>query len=68
MIKPIPPCRDCEERYGGCHGKCDGYKTFRKELDEYNELKRNQTLIQQDIDGYEIDRARKKRVTYGRKS
>ena len=23
-----PPCKGCEERYLGCHGKCEGYQNW----------------------------------------
>lgn len=25
-----PPCRDCPDRYIGCHGKCPAYLDWRK--------------------------------------
>lgn len=32
------PCKDCDERYLGCHSKCSKYKEFRaakdKEIEE----------------------------------
>ncbi|MBO7712381.1 MAG: hypothetical protein J6S85_02735 [Methanobrevibacter sp.] len=28
------PCKDCPERYIGCHSACGKYKDFRKQLDE----------------------------------
>lgn len=28
------PCKDCTDREVGCHGKCDRYATYRKELDQ----------------------------------
>lgn len=27
------PCRDCEERYAGCHATCEKYITWKKEYD-----------------------------------
>lgn len=30
------PCMGCEERYFGCHGKCNKYQNFRKEKDRQN--------------------------------
>ena len=26
-------CKDCTERYVGCHSTCENYKLFREELD-----------------------------------
>lgn len=34
------PCKDCEKRRLGCHGKCEEYKAFRAELDALNERRR----------------------------
>ena len=27
-VKKQPPCYRCEERYHGCHGKCEKYAAF----------------------------------------
>ena len=27
------PCKGCDDRYIGCHGKCDKYKEYRDKLD-----------------------------------
>lgn len=34
MIKS--PCMKCEERYYGCHSKCDKYQEFAKKKRELN--------------------------------
>lgn len=31
----VPPCKDCEERYVGCHSKCVAYLEWKKEHDLY---------------------------------
>lgn len=31
------PCKDCNNRYVGCHGKCAGYAEFRNALNEVTE-------------------------------
>ena len=31
---PNVPCKDCEKRAPGCHGKCAEYKAFRTECDK----------------------------------
>ena len=28
------PCKDCKDRYIGCHGQCEKYKSARKENEE----------------------------------
>ena len=35
------PCKGCEKRELGCHGKCEAYKEFRKKYDEIIALKRS---------------------------
>lgn len=38
------PCKDCADRYPGCHGKCDAYKEWRQPyLDE--KLRRSKSRI-----------------------
>lgn len=31
------PCMDCNERYLGCHGKCEKYQAFRTERNRLND-------------------------------
>lgn len=33
---PKSSCKDCSDRSVNCHGSCESYKAFRKELDELN--------------------------------
>lgn len=42
-MKPQPPCKNCSERAAGCHAECDLYLTFRRNLDRYNQLIKEQT-------------------------
>lgn len=42
----ITPCKDCEARYPGCHGKCKDYITWRAEYDKDKEQKRIQKEIE----------------------
>ena len=30
-MKPMPPCKDCEDRELGCHSTCEKYIEFTKE-------------------------------------
>lgn len=32
------PCKDCPERYVGCHSECGKYKYFRRKLEAQNEV------------------------------
>lgn len=35
FIKQPPcPCKDCKDRYTGCHSTCKGYETYTKEKTE----------------------------------
>lgn len=34
------PCKDCPDRYPGCHAKCEKYKAWKKEWDEIKEKER----------------------------
>lgn len=36
-------CKDCTDRYPGCHGECDNYKEYRKTIDEMHEAKNKRT-------------------------
>lgn len=35
-----PPCKDCEERFAGCHSQCEKYKEWRSARDEINGIVR----------------------------
>lgn len=35
-----PPCKDCEERFVGCHSQCEKYKEWRSARDEINGIVR----------------------------
>ena len=32
---PNSPCKNCEKRHVGCHGKCADYISFKKEVKDY---------------------------------
>lgn len=32
-----PPCKDCEERIVGCHGSCERYLAYRKDVSQIQE-------------------------------
>ena len=40
MRKPQSPCLDCADREPGCHGRCEKYKDFRRDVDAYEEKHR----------------------------
>ena len=45
------PCKDCEKRYIGCHGRCEKYLEFKKANDE----RLKQKSLEIDADQYAID-------------
>lgn len=48
MVKKKAPCKGCQDRHVGCHGKCDRYLAFRKEADRLRE----ERLVQRKISDY----------------
>ena len=38
MTKPSAPCRNCEDRYIGCHCECQAYKDYCTENAELNNI------------------------------
>ena len=35
MIRPKSPCIKCDKREAGCHGRCEKYKAYKTEHNEY---------------------------------
>lgn len=33
----ICPCKGCEDRIAGCHGKCENYKEWKRAIGSYTE-------------------------------
>ena len=45
-----PPCKDCQKRAPGCHGKCEGYIAFQKKWAKEKEwLKKKNGPVASDI-------------------
>lgn len=42
-MRPLPPCKGCEFRSEFCHGKCEGYKAFKAELEQLKAEERKNT-------------------------
>ena len=57
------PCKDCEKRYVGCHGRCEKYLEFKKANDE--RLKQKSLKI--DADQYAIDNTMRIRRSWQRR-
>lgn len=39
LLGVVSPCKDCEERCLGCHGKCSKYANYRAYIDEKKQQK-----------------------------
>ena len=37
----MAPCKDCQDRYLGCHSNCDRYRKFLQENERIKELRRD---------------------------
>lgn len=48
-MKPKAPCKDCEKREPGCHGKCEEYVAFKdrafKFKQEMDEIHRKESYF-----------------------
>ena len=38
-------CKDCKDRFVGCHSKCEDYKKYREKIEEINKLKRYDSIV-----------------------
>lgn len=43
------PCKDCPDRFVGCHSTCDKYIEFRKQRDEYLDWKNKENKLLDDL-------------------
>lgn len=57
------PCKDCENRYVGCHGRCEKYLEFKKANDE----RLKQKSLEIDADQYAIDNTMRIRRSWQRR-
>lgn len=42
MNKPVAPCKDCKNRYLGCHSECKGYIQFLEDKQEWDRMVRDE--------------------------
>lgn len=42
--RPHCPCRDCTQRFVGCHGICEGYIDYKDKAIRYNEVIKKKSL------------------------
>lgn len=55
IIKNIkPPCMTCTERTAGCHGKCEGYKNYKKHLEDEKSKAYSTFVNSIKVEDYEI--------------
>ena len=45
----IAPCKDCKDRHVGCHGKCEKYLEYKKELQKAKCQEKINKKIEDDI-------------------
>lgn len=38
-MRPMPPCKDCEDRELGCHSKCKKYQEYTEKMKEIHKAK-----------------------------
>ena len=57
------PCKDCEKRYIGCHGRCEKYLEFKKANNE----RLKQKSLEVDADQYAIDNTMRIRRSWQRR-
>lgn len=53
------PCKDCTERVLGCHGTCEKYRGYRKELEDQKEKIRIEKLLKSPTKDIWADRRKK---------
>lgn len=52
-VKPSAPCKNCEDRFTGCHCTCPLYQKYKEQMQEYNDIVKgygnvaNQFIIEQ---------------------
>ena len=43
------PCKDCPDRFVGCHSQCEKYIAFQKYREEYLEYRHKQNHLKDDL-------------------
>ena len=59
-------CKNCKDRYPGCHDKCEDYKDYRTRLENFKEKKaaiknRDSELYALKVNAMERERRKRKR-------
>lgn len=47
MSRKSAPCRDCEQREIGCHGRCEQYKAYRDSIDAAKAAREKEIMTEQ---------------------
>lgn len=59
-------CRDCTERYPGCHDHCENYIEARKKWDEQKQQIKHTKGLADELYKYKIESIKKQRSKYGK--
>ncbi len=62
------PCKDCRDRFVGCHSKCGKYNAFRVKVAEFYATKAKMDYAHDPMSGYLRDRKAKRLHAESRKS
>lgn len=54
-----PNCKECTERYLGCHGKCESFLKYREEWEKIKEQRKKDVELENSF--FEISRTGKRR-------
>jgi hypothetical protein len=67
MVNQNAPCMDCTDRHKTCHSECERYKTYQRELVEFNWKVKKEKNEEGAVTSYIVDavakRQKKKRVS-----
>lgn len=61
-MKPQAPCKDCKDRYLGCHDRCEKYKTFREDVFEWGKQLNSIKYTEAYFEGKSNENANKNRL------
>lgn len=48
-MRKVAPCKECKERYKGCHDKCSKYKEFKSTIAFIRDKRNKYNKEQEDI-------------------
>lgn len=62
----VNPCKDCHDRYVGCHASCGAYLSWAEERREINQIRRDTNKVIADVN--DIHALSVKRVRTGQEA